>query len=118
MKYDRPVMLYDGDCIFCKRWIARWAQLTQNKVLYLTYQESLTEFPQLSQEDCQSAIQFIEPDGKIYSAAEGVLRSLRYTKHYGWLYKLYQRSSLFESIAETLYRWVARHRDFFTRIGL
>lgn len=118
MSFKHPVMLYDGDCIFCKRWIHRWARLTKKRVFYKPYQASLTDFPQLSESDCQQAVQLIEPNGTVYAAAEAVLRTLTYTKHYGWLYRFYQKSRFFASIAEYLYRWVAKNRDFLTRIGL
>lgn len=118
MRQNYPVMLYDGDCVFCKRWIVRWSRLTKDKVMYKPYQESLSDFPELSEAKCQKAVQFIEPDGTVYEAAEAVLRTLTYTKHYGWLYRLYQKSRFFASIAEYCYRWVARNRGFLTRIGL
>ena len=76
------------------------------------------DFPQLTERDCQQAVQLIEPDGTVYAAAEAVLRTLTYTKHYAWLYRLYQKSRLFASVAESFYSWVAKNRDFFTRIGL
>ena len=25
---NRPLLIYDGDCSFCKRWTARWQHLT------------------------------------------------------------------------------------------
>lgn len=117
MRSKYPVMLYDGDCKFCKGWITRWAKLTENRVLYLPYQENLNEFPQVTQKDCEKSIQFIETDGKVYRTAEGVLRSLVYAKKYSWIYKLYKKSRLFSAFTEWMYSSVAKNREFLSRIG-
>ncbi len=118
MRPSPPVMLYDGDCKFCKRWIQRWAHLTEERVTYLAYQDHLKEFPQVTEEDCRNAVQFIESDGTVYQAAEAVLRTFLYTKSYGWLYRWYKKSKLFASFAELLYKAVAKNRDFLSGIGL
>ncbi len=84
--------------------------MTENRVLYKPYQEGLEEFPELSREDCIKAVQFVDVDGKVYSAAEAVFKSLTYSKRWGWLYGYYIKSRFFAGFSESLYRWVARNR--------
>lgn len=110
MELKRPVMIYDGDCEFCRRWIVRWAKITGDLVGYQPYQDGLKEFPELSEGDCERAVQLVDVDGRVYSGAEAVLKTLTYGRYWGWLYWLYQKSGLFARMVEGLYRWVARHR--------
>jgi predicted DCC family thiol-disulfide oxidoreductase YuxK len=36
----RPLLIFDGDCNFCRIWIQRWRQTTQERVDYVTFQDS------------------------------------------------------------------------------
>jgi len=36
---DRPVLVFDGDCGFCRFWIERWRGATGGKVDYEPYQK-------------------------------------------------------------------------------
>lgn len=112
MELKKPVMIYDGECEFCRRWVVRWAKLTDDRVDYEAYQELLDElnkFP-VTEKDCMTAVQLVDADGRVYSAAAAVLKSLTYTRHWGWLYWCYEHSGLFANFTEWLYRWVARNR--------
>ena len=71
-----PLMIWDGECHFCKRWIERWREITAGKVDYATYQEAAARFPEIPVEQFQRAVAFIEPNGEAFFAAEAVYRSL------------------------------------------
>ena len=43
-----PIMLYDGDCGFCKHWIEKWEKITGDYVRYKPYQNALADYPQLT----------------------------------------------------------------------
>ncbi len=43
---SKPIMVYDGDCTFCRRWIARWKKLTGSAVQYAPSQEVGERFGQ------------------------------------------------------------------------
>lgn len=107
----RPTMLWDGDCRFCGRWIRRWERWTGDAVRYRTYQEALAEFPQVREEDCERAVQLIEPDGRVFSAAHAVLRALHAGGRARWLLHLYQRYAWFRRLAEGMYRFIAANRS-------
>jgi predicted DCC family thiol-disulfide oxidoreductase YuxK len=113
-----PLMIYDGDCEFCVFWIRRWKKMTGDKVRYAPFQDAmmLRQFPELSRAQCETAVQFIETDGQVFKGAEAALRSLIYSSGKAWLLKLYQRSRFFAWLGEMVYKFVARHRIFFSRI--
>lgn len=104
-------MIYDGDCEFCRRWVLRWEKVTGDCVKYRQYQEVLGKFPQLSEEDCMEAVQLVDVDGKVYSAAEAVLKSLAYNNRWEWLYVCYKKNGFFARMAERFYKWVASNRS-------
>ena len=69
-------MVYDGDCGFCKLWIARWREITAGAVDYESLQEVAARFPEVPRAEFQHAVKFIETDGGVFSGAEAVYRSL------------------------------------------
>ena len=115
----KPLMIWDGECHFCKRWIERWREITAGKVDYATYQEAATRFPEIPIEQFKRAVAFIEPDGEAFFAAEAVYRSLRYRSSKKWLTWSYDHVPGFAGISETAYKFIARHRGLgstFTRL--
>src|SRR5213080_1088691 len=115
----KPLMIWDGDCHFCKRWIERWREITAGDVDYATYQEAAARFPEIPVEQFKRAVAFIEPDGEAFFAAEAVYRSLRYRSSRRWLAWSYDHVPGFAAISEIGYKFVARHRGLgstFTRL--
>ena len=112
----KPLMVYDGDCRFCTLWIRRWQQLTGGRVDFLPYQDPsvAARFPEIPRETSESAVQLIQPDGAVFSAAEAVFRALAAEPHGGWLLDWYQHSPAFMRLAEWSYHFVARHRSLFS----
>jgi predicted DCC family thiol-disulfide oxidoreductase YuxK len=108
----RPLMIWDGECHFCRRWIERWREITAGQIDYATYQEAAGRFPKIPLEQFKRAIAFIEPDGKIFFAAEAVYRSLVCRSSRKWLAWSYNRVPGFATISEIAYGFIARHRKF------
>src|SRR5881275_2683498 len=52
----KPLMIWDGECHFCKRWIERWQEITAGKVDYVTYQQAAHRFPEIPIEQFQRAV--------------------------------------------------------------
>ena len=115
----KPLLIWDGECDFCRLWIERWREITAGKVDYAPYQEVADRFPEISREDFTRAMAFIEPDGETFFAAEAVYRSLRYRSSRRWLAWSYDHVPGFAAISEIAYKFVARHRGLgstFTRL--
>ena len=106
----KPLMIWDGECHFCRRWIERWREITTGKVEYVTYQEAANQFPEIPIDQFKRAVAFIEPDGKAFFAAEAVYRSLRYRSSRRWLAWSYDRVPGFAAVSELAYKFIARHR--------
>src|SRR3984957_474474 len=68
---QRPLLVFDGDCSFCKMWVGYWQSLTRDRVEYEPYQKAADRFPEVPRSDFQRAVQFFE-GGKRYSAADAV----------------------------------------------
>lgn len=110
----KPLLLYDGDCSFCRAGIARWRPYTGGAVAYVPYQQALDRFPDIPRTALAEAVHLVEPDGKVTRAAEALFRALELGgRPFGA--RCYRRSALFRWGTEAGYRWVARHRGFLVR---
>ena len=71
---ERHVLIFDGDCGFCRFWVARWRHWTGNAVEYVPFQaaEGAQRFPDIPRERFTRAVQLVEPDGRVFEAAEAV----------------------------------------------
>ncbi|MEY2499190.1 MAG: hypothetical protein QOD12_2746 [Verrucomicrobiota bacterium] len=115
----KPLMLFDGNCHFCRRWIERWRDLTGDAVDYAPFQECAARFPEIPAEDFERAVHFIEADGTVSKGAEAVFRSLGQKRRRKWMHWSYEHVPGFAVVTETAYRVVAHNRQtfsFFTRL--
>src|SRR5208283_3880097 len=88
----RPVLVFDGDCNFCRRWISRWRESTGDCVEYVPFQDPSVagRFPELPRAQSEQAVQLIDTDGSMYSAAEAVFRTLALAPRHRWPLQMYQ----------------------------
>jgi predicted DCC family thiol-disulfide oxidoreductase YuxK len=107
---DRPLLLFDGDCGFCRRWILRWKSLTGDRVDYVPSQDAAPRFPEIPPEDFRRSVQLVLPDGRVFSGAEAVFLSLSFAPRLRWPLTAYRRVPGFAALAEVAYRTIARHR--------
>jgi hypothetical protein len=108
----RPLLIWDGECHFCRRWIERWRAITAGKIDHAMYQEVADRYPEIPRDEFKRAMAFIEPDGKTFFAAEAVYRSLRCRFSKKWLAWSYDHVSGFAGISELAYEFITRHRKF------
>ncbi len=117
---EKPLLIFDGDCSFCKRWIVRWKQLTGDRVSYETSQQVAARFPEIPPEAFARSVQLVLPDGGVFEGAEGVARTLAFVPGGGVFLRVYRSVPGAAFCAETAYRIVASHRgaaDALTRFG-
>src|SRR5262249_38420701 len=107
---EKPLLIFDGDCGFCRRWVLRWKSWTAGRVDYAPFQEVGPRFPEISPEEFQRSVQFITPDGAVYDGAEAVFRSLACAPRGGWMLAAYEAVPGFAPVAELAYRTIAAHR--------
>jgi predicted DCC family thiol-disulfide oxidoreductase YuxK len=113
---ELPLLIYDGECRFCRSWIRRWQQATEGRVDYEEFQKVGQRFPEISRSEFESAVQLIEPDGRVWSGADAVLRALEFGRKEHWLVRL-RKVPGFMFLARVCYRFIATHRTLFSRIA-
>jgi lipase maturation factor 1 len=111
MEIERPLVLYDGDCGFCKRWVDRWRVQAGAEVDFAPYQEASGRFPELAAAKAPESVRFVEPGGRVSRGAEAIYRMLAHAPGKAWLLWTYTRVPGAALAAESAYRFVARHRD-------
>lgn len=107
---ERPLMIYDGDCGFCRSWIARWNEVTGDLVDYAPYRTVANQYPEIPLEDFKHSVQLIETSGEVSEGAEAVFRALAYVPRKRWLIWAYRNVPAVRAITEWVYWSVARHR--------
>jgi predicted DCC family thiol-disulfide oxidoreductase YuxK len=105
-----PLLIYDGDCGFCKYWVRYWQRLTGDRVAYAPYQEVAAQFPEIPVAAFQRAVYYIAPDGEIASGAGAALLTLSHASGKGFWLTLYRHVPGFAAVAEAMYAFVASHR--------
>ena len=113
---DRPLLVFDGECPFCRAWVHYWECLTSDRVAYAPYQEVATRFPQISREEFASAVQLILPDGEVSSGAHAVFSVLAMEPGKRGALWSYEKIPGFAVVSEAVYCLFARHRSFFYRV--
>src|SRR5262245_16961006 len=112
----RPLLIYDGDCGFCKYWVHYWQKLTGDRVVYAPYQEAAAQHPEVPVTAFQNAIQYISSDGKIATAAEASFLTLSHARGKGIWLAIYRNIPGFAVISELAYAFIAAHRPAFHRL--
>jgi predicted DCC family thiol-disulfide oxidoreductase YuxK len=109
---ERHVVIFDGDCGFCRFWVARWRHWTGNAVEYVPFQaaEGAQRFPEIPRERFARAVQLVEPGGRVFEAAEAVahLSALGGKRMPLWAYAHVPGVA---PVSERAYRVIADHRS-------
>jgi predicted DCC family thiol-disulfide oxidoreductase YuxK len=117
-----PLLVFDGDCGFCRSWVARWRRIAGDQIAYEPYQQAAARFPTIPRRRFRDAVQLIMPSGEVFEGAEAVFRTLglgaappQAARHRRWL-RAYQTVPGAAVVSEWGYRWVAGHRPLLTRL--
>lgn len=115
----KPVMIYDGECEFCRHWAMRWRKKLFLRVEFITIAEALTRFPQLPRAQIKEAVHLVSPDGSVSWGAEAVFRAqaLKQGILSGLPLFFYRRVPGMHFFAEMFYKWVAHNRNLFFHLG-
>ncbi|MFO0892871.1 MAG: lipase maturation factor family protein [Isosphaeraceae bacterium] len=111
-----PLLAYDGDCDFCRRWVLRWRAITGDRAEYLPFQEVAVRFPEIGEERFRGAAWLIEPGGRATSGARAVLGLHALAGDSRWPAWLYESLPGFADAAEAVYGFVSRHRGAAGRV--
>lgn len=113
----KSLLLYDGNCGFCRKWAGRWKVLTGDQVLYEPYQEAASRFPEIDPQRFTQSVQLIQPNGEVLQGAEAVFKSFESVIYLRWLNWSYGHVPGFAGLSEWFYLKVAenRHRSWMNR---
>ncbi len=111
---EKPTLLYDGDCYFCRGWVNRWKATSGHAVEFRASQEAGHLFSNIPDEELKTAVQLIDST-KRYSGAEAVFKTLAYGGKTCPFF-LYQKLPFFKTFSEAFYRFVASRRAFFSKL--
>lgn len=113
---EKPLLIYDGTCGFCKRWVTRFHAVTKSGFTYAPYQEAACRYPNVPAEEFSRAAQCFEADGTRHSGADAMLFALSTGTGPQWPYKIYQRYSFIRSVTDAVYGIIARNRSLASAI--
>jgi predicted DCC family thiol-disulfide oxidoreductase YuxK len=105
----RPVLLYDGQCPFCRRSARLLAQLAGQRVEVLAYQQAAPRFAGMSPFELNQAAHLVYPDGSVVRGSQAIAAVLA-AGGIGWPLRAWRRWPWLARASERLYRIVARHR--------
>ncbi len=111
----RPLLIYDGDCRFCRYCIDYLEAVTADAVIYAPFQKVSQNYPEIPEQRFADAIQRIDPDGYVSEGAEAAFQTLADGGHSGWL-GCYRWLPGFASVSRRIYQIVARHRAAAQRV--
>ncbi len=109
----KSTVVFDGDCSFCRRWVARIASRDRSGMFELVARQTagLTErFPKLAEGDFDTGMRLITPDDAIHVGADAayqIARRLRYWRRIAWLYHV----PGIHWFTGAVYAWIAAHRQ-------
>ena len=115
-KPPRPILVWDGECNFCRLCVQRFGSHRENKVDLIPYQSLHKKWPQAPIENYASAVYLFTPTGKSYRAAAAVYRFYAEYPWRGWANWAYERFRWFALLSEWGYQFVANNRKSFARL--
>ena len=112
---QKPLLIYDGQCGFCKTWVGYYHGLTGPAVDYAASQDVAASFPQISAESFRQSVQLVLPDERVLSGAAAAFSTLEYAGVH-WPMWLYRHAPGFAPVSEFSYRFIAARRNQFSRL--
>ncbi|HLL53194.1 MAG TPA: lipase maturation factor family protein, partial [Myxococcaceae bacterium] len=113
---SRPLLIFDGECGFCRRWVERWRARLGDRLDCAPFQEVADRFPSIPKAAFSEALHLVLPDGQVFRGADAVFRALALGPGGGGLHALYRRVPGFAAVTEAGYRFVARHRVLASKV--
>ena len=107
---DRPLLVFDGECGFCRASVERWEAATGPQINYAPYQQVAGTLPQIHREAFGQAVHLVDVDGRVSRGAEAVFRAAAHCGRKPWLLWLYLHVPPVAFAAEAAYRLVGGNR--------
>ncbi len=112
----KALVIFDGQCGFCRIWIEYWKKLTGDRLDYAPSEEVGAQYPQIDPEKFSQSVQLAMPDGEIIAGARAVFVTLTFAPGFAWLLWAYDHLPGFAALSEAGYRLIASQRNFFYQV--
>jgi len=112
---SRPVLLFDGQCGFCRRWVARlhrWDRRGAIQTLPGAERHTVLDLPVISDSSLDRAMQLVTPDGRVYAGARALPALLPYLPGGRLVAQLFRVPGV-QTAADRLYAWISARRHRF-----
>ena len=113
---ERPLVVVDGDCTFCRFWIGRWKHTSGDRLDYAPYQEAAGRFPEVPVEEFRRAVAFVRPSGEVLFGAAAVVAARAEVPGHSFWSRVYRRVPGARVVMNFLYGWIANHRSAAFRV--
>ncbi|KAA3611458.1 MAG: DUF393 domain-containing protein [Planctomycetota bacterium] len=110
MKAQLPVLLFDGQCGYCRAWVDRWISDWDGRLECRPFQTAGDDFPHLPPEALAKAIHFVNQDGSVSTGAEAIFRATALVPGKGTAWWWYRHFPPFAWLSHWIYAMVARNR--------
>jgi len=108
----QPVLLFDGECAFCRDWVERLQRLDPSGIIMClpsAERHTLKWLPSLTDGDLDRAMHFITPEGAVYAGAQALPPMLGRLPNLRWLAMAFGVPGV-PWVSEKVYSEVARRR--------
>jgi predicted DCC family thiol-disulfide oxidoreductase YuxK len=109
------IVIFDGDCSFCRLWVDFWRRLTGDSVEYRPYQTGGDVMAGIPPEEARARVQFLA-NGERYQGAAAVFQLLSTLPAYSWAAWAYRKVPGFAFFSEAAYALIAAHRNAAYRV--
>ncbi len=113
-----PLMVYDGNCGFCKYWIIRWKKISGLGVDYKSYQEVASNFKDIPEQHFKEAVRFIGIDGVIYNGPDAAYITYFNKNKVKFLHQWYVDKKWFRVLSDSAYQFIADNRNTMSKITI
>ena len=108
---SRPVLYWDGECGFCRRWVERWESVTGDTVGYSQIQGAPPEVVAAAGGDPPQRVVLALPDGTLLGGAQAALTALApHSMKARAALALCRALPPVNALAAWCYAWIAAHR--------
>lgn len=112
----RPLVVFDGDCAFCRFWISRWKRTSGDRLDYAPYQEAAPRFPEVPVEEFRRAVGLVRPSGEVLFGADAVVAARAEVPGREFWSRVYRGVPGARFVMDLAYRLIADHRDAAFRV--
>ncbi len=112
----RPLVVFDGDCSFCRFWIDRWKRTSGDCLDYVSFQDAAPRFPEIPVEEFRRAVGLIRPSGEVLFGAAAVVAARAEVPGRELWSRVYRGVPGARTLMDVLYRFIANHRNAAFRV--